>query len=133
MQPYSKNLKELSQKLRSNQTDAEGKLWQRINRDQLLGFRFNRQKPLLNYIVDFYCAKAKLIIELDGSHHYYEPEYQEKDRRRDDELRSLGFTVMRFSNDEIYYEIEAVVEQIYLFLEQVQISPSPSSLKRGTR
>ncbi|KGQ24711.1 hypothetical protein JP28_11310 [Gallibacterium anatis] len=123
MQPYSKNLKELSQKLRSNQTDAEGKLWQRINRDQLLGFRFNRQKPLLNYIVDFYCAKAKLIIELDGSHHY-EPEYQEKDRQRDDELRSLGFTVMRFSNDEIYYEIEAVVEQIYLFLEQVQISLS---------
>ncbi|WAX71533.1 endonuclease domain-containing protein [Gallibacterium anatis] len=123
MQPYSKNLKELSQKLRSNQTDAEGKLWQRINRDQLLGFRFNRQKPLLNYIVDFYCAKAKLIIELDGSHHY-EPEYQEKDRQRDDELRSLGFTVMRFSNDEIYYEIEDVVEQIYLFLEQVQISLS---------
>ncbi|ERF78008.1 endonuclease domain-containing protein [Gallibacterium anatis] len=123
MQPYSKNLKELSQKLRSNQTDAESKLWQRINRDQLLGFRFNRQKPLLNYIVDFYCAKAKLIIELDGSHHY-EVEHQEKDRLRDDELRSLGFTVMRFSNDEIYYEIEAVVEQIYLFLEQVQISLS---------
>lgn len=123
MQPYSKNLKELSQKLRSNQTDAERKLWQRINRDQLLGFRFNRQKPLLNYIVDFYCAKAKLIIELDGSHHY-EAEHQEKDRQRDDELRSLGFTVMRFSNDEIYYEIEAVVEQIYLFLEQVQISLS---------
>lgn len=112
MQPYSKNLKELSQKLRSNQTDAERKLWQRINRDQLLGFRFNRQKPLLNYIVDFYCAKAKLIIELDGSHHY-EAEHQEKDRLRDDELRSLGFTVMRFSNDEIYYEIEDVVEQIY--------------------
>lgn len=67
MQPYSKNLKELSQKLRSDQTDAERKLWQRINRDQLLGFRFNRQKPLLNYIVDFYCAKAKLVIELDGS------------------------------------------------------------------
>ncbi|KGQ29841.1 hypothetical protein P375_11695 [Gallibacterium genomosp. 2] len=123
MQPYSKNLKELSQKLRSNQTDAERNLWKRINRDQLLGFRFNRQKPLLNYIVDFYCAKAKLIIELDGSHHY-EAEHQEKDRLRDDELRFLGFTVMRFSNDEIYYEIEDVVEQIYLFLEQVQISLS---------
>ena len=55
----------------------KNKLWQRINRDQLLGFRFNRQKPLLSYIVDFYCAKAKLIIELDGSQHY-EPDYQEK-------------------------------------------------------
>ena len=65
MQPYEKYLKEHSQKLRNNQTDAENKLWQQINRDQLLGFRFNRQKPLLSYIVDFYCAKAKLIIELD--------------------------------------------------------------------
>ena len=78
MQPYEKYLKENSQKLRGEQTDAERKLWQRINRDQLLGFRFNRQKPLLSYIVDFYCAKAKLIIELDGSQHY-EPDHQEKD------------------------------------------------------
>ncbi|SUU37656.1 Protein of uncharacterised function (DUF559) [Actinobacillus seminis] len=53
MQPYSRDLKILSQKLRSTQTDAERKLWQSINRDQLLDFRFNRQKPLLNYIVDF--------------------------------------------------------------------------------
>ncbi|WGE31551.1 endonuclease domain-containing protein [Actinobacillus genomosp. 2] len=119
MQPYSKSLKTLSQKLRSDQTDAERKLWQRINRDQLLGFRFNRQKPLLNYIVDFYCPKAKLIIELDGSQHY-EADYQEKDRLRDAELNSLGFTVMRFSNDEVYFEIESVVEQIYLFLENVK-------------
>ncbi len=119
MQPYSKSLKPLSQKLRSDQTDAERKLWQRINRDQLSGFRFNRQKPLLNYIVDFYCPKAKLIIELDGSQHY-ELDYQEKDRLRDAELNSLGFTVMRFSNDEVYFEIEAVVEQIYLFLENVK-------------
>ncbi|AAU38561.1 endonuclease domain-containing protein [[Mannheimia] succiniciproducens] len=118
MQPYSKSLKELSQKLRSDQTDAERKLWQRINREQLLGFRFNRQKPLLNYIVDFYCPKAKLIIELDGSQHY-EPDYQGKDALRDAELNSLGFTVMRFSNDEVYYEIEAVVDQIYLFLESI--------------
>ncbi|MGX2974201.1 endonuclease domain-containing protein [Ursidibacter arcticus] len=121
MQPYSKSLKPLSQKLRTEQTDAERKLWQRINRDQLLGFRFNRQKPLLNYIVDFYCPKAKLIIELDGSQHY-EPGYQEKDRLRDAELNSLGFTVMRFSNNEIYFGIEAVVEQIYLFLEKVRVN-----------
>lgn len=116
IQPYEKYLKENAQRLRINQTDPERKLWQSINRDQLLGFRFNRQKPLLNYIVDFYCAKAKLIIELDGSQHY-EPDYQEKDALRDAELASLGFTVMRFSNDEVMREIEGVVEQIYLFLE----------------
>ena len=73
----------------------------------------------LSYIVDFYCAKAKLIIELDGSQHY-EPDYQEKDALRDAELNSLGFTVMRFSNDEVMREIEGVVEQIYLFLENVR-------------
>ena len=66
-----------------------------------------------------YSAKAKLIIELDGSQHY-EPDYQEKDALRDAELNSLGFTVMRFSNDEVMREIEAVVEQIYLFLENVR-------------
>ena len=70
MQPYEKYLKLNSQKLRADQTDTERKLWQRINRDQLLGFRFNRQKPLLSYIVDFYCAKTKLISELDGSQDY---------------------------------------------------------------
>ena len=60
-----------------------------------------------------------MIIELDGSQHY-ESDYQEKDALRDAELNSLGFTVMRFSNDEVMREIEAVVEQIYLFLENVR-------------
>ncbi len=119
MQPYSRNLKILSQKLRSTQTEAERKLWQRINRDQLLGFRFNRQKPLLSYIVDFYCLKAKLVIELDGSQHY-EPDYQEKDRLRDAELNSLGFTVMRFDNHSVMTNIDGVVEAIYQYLSEIK-------------
>ncbi|MCI5763669.1 endonuclease domain-containing protein [Actinobacillus porcinus] len=119
MQPYSRDLKPLSQKLRSTQTEAERKLWQRINRDQLLGFRFNRQKPLLSYIVDFYCLKAKLVIELDGSQHY-EPDYQEKDRLRDAELNSLGFTVMRFDNHSVMTNIDGVVEAIYQYLSEIK-------------
>ena len=119
MQPYSRDLKILSQKLRSTQTEAERKLWQRINRDQLLGFRFNRQKPLLSYIVDFYCLKAKLVIELDGSQHY-EPDYQEKDRLRDAELNSLGFTVMRFDNHSVMTNIDGVVEAIYQYLSEMK-------------
>ena len=119
MQPYSRDLKILSQKLRSTQTEAERKLWQRINRDQLLGFRFNRQKPLLSYIVDFYCLKAKLVIELDGSQHY-EPDYQEKDRLRDAELNSLGFTVMRFDNHSVMTNIDGVVEAIYQYLSEIK-------------
>ena len=119
MQPYSRDLKILSQKLRSTQTKAERKLWQRINRDQLLGFRFNRQKPLLSYIVDFYCLKAKLVIELDGSQHY-EPDYQEKDRLRDAELNSLGFTVMRFDNHSVMTNIDGVMEAIYQYLSEIK-------------
>ena len=119
MKPYSRDLKPLSQKLRSTQTEAERKLWQRINRDQLLGFRFNRQKPLLSYIVDFYCLKAKLVIELDGSQHY-EPDYQEKDRLRDAELNSLGFTVIRFDNHSVMTNIDGVVEAIYQYLSEIK-------------
>ena len=119
MQPYSRDLKILSQKLRSTQTEAERKLWHRINRDQLLGFRFNRQKPLLSYIVDFYCLKAKLVIELDGSQHY-ESDYQEKDRLRDAELNSLGFTVMRFDNHSVMTNIDGVVEAIYQYLREIK-------------
>ncbi|STO55449.1 glycyl-tRNA synthetase subunit alpha [Canicola haemoglobinophilus] len=65
MKPYTKSLKPNAKKSRSTQTDAEKKLWARLSNDQL-GFRFNRQKSLLTYIVDFYCVKAKLVIELDG-------------------------------------------------------------------
>ena len=119
MKLYSRDLKPLSQKLRSTQTEAERKLWHRINRDQLLGFRFNRQKPLLSYIVDFYCLKAKLVIELDGSQHY-EPDYQEKDRLRDAELDSLGFTVMRFDNHSVMTNIDSVVEAIYQYLSEIK-------------
>lgn len=96
MQPYVKSLKDNSRKLRKNQTEAEKRLWYRIANDQL-GFRFNRQKPLLTYIVDFYCAKAKLVIELDGGQHY-EPDYQANDKIRDAELASLGLRVLRFDN-----------------------------------
>lgn len=64
-------------------------------------------------------CESKADYRLDGSQHY-EPDYQEKDALRDAELNSLGFTVMRFSNDEVIREIEAVVEQIYLFLENVR-------------
>ena len=114
---HNKKLVSNAKALRKNMTKEERHLW--YDYLQSKDVRFIRQKIIGNYIVDFYCAKAKLIIELDGSQHY-EPDYQEKDALRDAELNSLGFTVMRFSNDEVMREIEAVVEQIYLFLENVR-------------
>ena len=69
MQPYKPTLKPLARNLRGNMTDAEQRLWSKLRRKQILGVQFYRQKPLANYIVDFYCAAANLVIELDGSQH----------------------------------------------------------------
>ena len=70
MKPYNKNLKQPSRYLRSNMTDAEQLLWQRIRSKQILELRFYRQKPILNFIVDFYCPAENLVIECDGGQHY---------------------------------------------------------------
>ena len=97
MKPYNKNLKQASRDLRNNMTEAEQLLWSRLRSKQLLGLQFYRQKPLLNYIVDFYCPAANLVIECDGSQHYtYEG--LEADRVRDEALGELGFIVLRFNN-----------------------------------
>ncbi|WP_151722879.1 endonuclease domain-containing protein, partial [Acinetobacter ursingii] len=72
MKPYNKNLKLPSRDLRKNMTDAEQVLWQSIRSKQILGLQFYRQKPLLNFIVDFYCPAADLVIECDGGQHYTE-------------------------------------------------------------
>ncbi|AHG85605.1 hypothetical protein F544_3710 [Bibersteinia trehalosi USDA-ARS-USMARC-190] len=118
MKPYVKSLKPNSQKLRTAQTEAERRLWYRIRGDQL-GVRFYRQKPLLSYIVDFYCPKAKLVVELDGGQHY-EPEHQANDKIRDAELASLGLTVLRFDNYQVMTEIESVIEAIWLHIQSVR-------------
>jgi len=72
MKPYNKNLKKASRNLRRNMTDAEQLLWHRIRRKQVLGLQFYRQKPILNFIVDFYCPAVNLVIECDGGQHYTE-------------------------------------------------------------
>jgi len=112
MQPYNKNLKFPSRDLRNNMTDAEQLLWQRLRRKQILGLQFYRQKPILNFIVDFYCPAVNLIIECDGGQHYTD-EGLDADQNRDHTLSELGLITLRFSNHQILTEIDAVVEQIY--------------------
>jgi len=70
--PYNKNLKDFSRKLRNNQTLGETLLWMELQKKQMRGYQFNRQKPLGNYIVDFYCKKLSLVIEIDGGSHDFE-------------------------------------------------------------
>ena len=112
MLPYNKNLKELARVLRKNMTDAERFLWSKIRRKQLKEFQFHRQKNIGDYIVDFYCPAAKLIVEIDGGQHYSE-ENIVKDEVRDKFLSDLGFRVLRFSNSDVFKNIEGVVEEIY--------------------
>jgi very-short-patch-repair endonuclease len=72
MLPFNKKLKPFARKLRSNMTDAEQLIWSNIRRKQIGDFQFHRQKNIGNYIVDFYCPKRKLIVEIDGGQHYEE-------------------------------------------------------------
>ena len=111
MLPYNKNLKQTSRQLRENMTDAERRLWAKIRRKQLKGYQFYRQKPIGDYIVDFFCPKVKLVIEVDGSQHFSD-EMREYDRIRDAYLHSLGLRVLRFTNTDVLRRIEAVVESI---------------------
>jgi very-short-patch-repair endonuclease len=93
-------------------TEAESFLWQRIRRKQLKGCQFYRQKNIGNYIVDFYCPSAKVIVELDGGQHYTQ-EGISRDQVRDKYLESLGFTILRFSDREVFKNMEGVLERIF--------------------
>ena len=112
VQPYNNKLKPLARALRSNMTDAEQCLWQKIRNRQISGVQFYRQKTLLSYIVDFYSPATKLVIELDGSQHF-EPDHQAKDQIRDEHLAREGLKVLRFDDRQALTETEAVLKVIY--------------------
>ena len=124
MKPYNKNLKQPSRELRKNMTDAELLLWSRLRKKQVKGVQFYRQKPLGNYIVDFYCPAANLIVEVDGGQHYTD-EGKTKDRERDNYLASLDLKVLRFSNSDVLKEIDAVLQVIWGNVEVRDWKKSP--------
>ncbi len=96
-------------------TDAENMVWLKLRRRQLKGHPFYRQKIIGKYIVDFYCPKANLVIELDGGQHYSETG-QAKDRIRDEDLREMGIKVLRFSDREVFENMDGVMEGIWCCL-----------------
>ena len=111
MLQYNKELKENSRSLRNNMTDAERLLWSKIKNRQIKDYRFIRQKIIGDYIVDFYCPKACLIIELDGGHHYTDNHIQ-KDEIRGKFLVELDFRILRFSNLDVLKNINGVIDEI---------------------
>ena len=109
---YDKELKTFSQRLRKNMTDAENLLWSKLRRKQLKGYQFYRQKIIERYIFDFYRPMANLVIELDGGQHYSERE-KKQDNIRDKVIEERGMKVLRFSDREVFEDIEAVIERIW--------------------
>lgn len=121
MKPYNKNLKQASQDLRNNMTDAERLLWSCVRHKQILALKFYRQKPILNYIVDFYCPAANLVIECDGGQHFT-IEGLESDRIRDEVLAKLGLKVLRFDNRQVMGRIDDVVEVVCWYFEEYPLT-----------
>ena len=112
---YNRQLKPLARALRSHMTDAENMLWSKLRRKQIKGRQFYRQKAIGRYIVDFYCPAASIVIELDGGQHYSDFG-KEKDRVRDNTLMELGLRILRFSDRDIFENIDGVLERIWRYL-----------------
>jgi very-short-patch-repair endonuclease len=109
---YNGNLKNTARTLRKNMTDSEKLLWPKIRRKQLKGVQFYRQKIVGDYIVDFYCPSARIIVEVDGGQHF-EPDARRQDQRRDEYLSNLGFTVLRFPSWDVMKDVDDIVDQIW--------------------
>ena len=110
--------------LRRNSTDAERWLWKRLRNRQLLGHKFRRQVPIGPYIVDFICLELRLVIEVDGSQHRQQDDYDES---RTQFLGTQGYRVLRYWNNEVLQQGEAVLESIVQALLAPHPSPQPLS------
>lgn len=113
--PYNPKLKDLARKLRNDSTKSEIMLWMELKGKQIYGYDFQRQKPLLNYIVDFYCNELELVIELDGYSHQFE-EIVIKDEYKEAELKKYGLTMLRFDDDEIMKDMNNVLKTIEQYI-----------------
>ena len=117
--PYNKNLKEFSRDLRSHSTLSEILVWQKLRSSQFRGYAFNRQKPLGNYIVDFYCLKLDLVIEVDGNSHFFEESVVE-DQERQKVIERMGLNFLRFSDLEVKRSMPSVLEEIGYFIDDFE-------------
>ncbi len=117
--PYQPHLKELARKLRNDATMGEVLLWNELKSKKLNGFDFHRQKPLLNYIVDFYCAELEPVLEVDGKYHNHTDVFQ-LDLEREHELNKWGLTVLRFTEVEVRNDMLNVLRTLETYILQYQ-------------
>ena len=119
--PYNPKLKQIARELRKNMTLSETLLWNQLKGKQMMGYDFHRQKPIDNYIVDFYCSKLLLAIEVDGDSH---SEKVMEDKYRQERLESFRVSFLRFGERDIRQNIEGVLFEIQSWIEQHTPNPS---------
>ena len=115
--PYNPKLVPLARKLRKNSTLSEILLWKRLRNKQLLGYDFDRQKPIGNYIVDFFCKELMLVIEIDGASHDYK---SEEDLTRQQNIESFGITVIRFDDSAVKRHMIQILEELKWQIHQLE-------------
>ena len=115
--PYNPKLKTLAKALRKNMTFSEVLLWDELKQKKMLGFDFDRQRPIDEFIVDFYCKDLQLAIEIDGDSHDSEEAF-EKDRKRQKRLEELGVRFLRFDDLEVKKEMNNVLRKIQHWIEE---------------
>jgi very-short-patch-repair endonuclease len=109
--PYNPRLKQRARYLRNNSTKSEAFLWNYLKGKQILGFDFHRQRPVDNFIIDFFCQELYLAIELDGYSHFLDSR-METDLRKEKRLSELGIKLIRFWDDEVLNDLENVLRVI---------------------
>jgi len=112
-------MKQNARDLRTNMTEHEQLIWHHIRRKQIYNIQFYRQRQLGQFIVDFYAPSIRLVIEIDGSQHF-EEQHCEQDKFRDAYLKEAKILVLRFNNDEVKYQINAVVEKLYCVIHRIK-------------
>lgn len=116
---YNKSLQPFANENRKQMTKAEACLWKYVLRAKQMGYTFNRQRPVLNYIADFMCKELKLIIEVDGYTHLLD-DVIKNDLIRQQRLENAGFKVIRFKDEEVLKEINNVSKVILLTIEELK-------------
>jgi very-short-patch-repair endonuclease len=124
--PYNPKLKEYARQLRNNSTEAEIFLWLKLKGKQLYGYDFHRQKPIDNYILDFFCQELMLGIEVDGYSHELVEVYK-KDKLKEKRINELDISILRFTDNQVKNDMENVLRAIeYYVFNFERHTPNPS-------
>jgi very-short-patch-repair endonuclease len=130
---YNKKLQPLARQLRKSLTKSEACLWEyALKAKQLNGYQFRRQRPILQYIADFFCKELMLIIEIDGITHDNEVS-KSKDIRREESLAKAGFKIVRFTDEEVLNNMAGIISELERIIDEIEASTPLIPRQRGTK